>query len=144
MRSSEENVALKMQNDIEEYSKTTKQDQLNKNKVKNKNSFEDRFYSALSETLSEGEYMVNDKYYERKKEIIEQIENSSKIERYISMLFVNYSYEHYGSTITDEVEYYGIFLELILIGLFGAIFYLFNMNAKDNTKVFYDKNNYIM
>ena len=130
VRSSEENVALKMQSDIEEYSKTTKQDQLNKNKVKNKNSFE--------------EYMVNDKYYERKKEIIEQIENSSKIERYISMLFVNYSYEHYGSTITDEVEYYGIFLELILIGLFGAIFYLFNMNAKDNTKVFYDKTNYIM
>ncbi len=127
VRSTEETSAINMKNEIEAYGEKTKQNQLKKNNVKNKNSFANDFYSVASNALAESEYAANDKYYERKKEIIVQTENSSKVERYISMLFFNYAYNHYGSIVTDEIEYYGIFLKLMLIGLIGAIFYLFNM-----------------
>ena len=133
-----------MQTDIENYSEITKQNRLKKNKVRKKNSFEYEWYENLSETLAEGEYMVNDEYYERKKEIIKQIENSSSIERYISMLFFNTTYNYYGSVITDEIEYYETFFKCFFTGIVAAVFYLFNTRAKDNnTKVFYEKNNVI-
>lgn len=143
LRTYEEKTALKMKSDIEIYSQETKQKQLKKNKVKNKNSFEYDFYNTISEGLAESEYRVNDKYYERKKEIIEQIENSSYIERYSSMLFYNYSYEYYGSVGYDEREYYETFLYCFLVGIFGTIFYLFNTKEKNNIEkanVFYEKN----
>ena len=127
VRNTEEATAINMKNEIEAYGEKTKQNQLKKNNIKNKNSFANDFYNTTSKALAESEYAASDKYYERKKEIIDQVENSSTVERYISMLFYNYAYNNYGSIITDEIEYYGIFLKLMLIGFIGAIFYLFNM-----------------
>ncbi|MBR3696956.1 MAG: hypothetical protein IKM97_01595 [Clostridia bacterium] len=142
IRSSEEEVALKMKNDLENYGENFKQEQLNKNKYNNKNSFEYDYYNFISEALSQNEYAINDEYYDRKKEILEQVENSSKIERYLSMLIYNFSYQHYGSSSIkfNEIQYYGIFLILASIGLIGAKFYSFNMYLNNDTNIFYNKN----
>lgn len=143
IRNSEEEIAMKMKNDIENYGTKIKQEQFQEKRVKNKNLIEFNFYNTLSDVISQNEYSINDKYYERKKEIIEQVENSSRLERYMSMLFYNFSYDYYGSSSTrmDEIRYYGIFLKLFCIGLIGAMFYLFNLNAKDDINIFYNKNN---
>ena len=155
VRSSEENISIKMSEDIKNYSEEQKEDILKKNKInvnikayrysvdkiKNKKSAAYDFYSTLADGLGESEYAINDKYYERKKEIIKQIENSSVIERYVSMLFYNYSYDHYSTVISNEVEYYSIFLKFFLIGVFEAMFYLFNSKEKESGNVFYNKNN---
>ena len=144
LRNYEEKVAIKMKNDIKSYSKATQQNQLKKNKVKNKNSFESDFCNTILEGLAESEYMVNDEYYERKKEIIKQIDNSTSVERYVSMLFYNPSYNYYGSSISQEVKYYQTFSKCFLIGIVGTVFYLFNIRARDyNTNVFYKKDNII-
>lgn len=142
VRSVEESTATKMLKDIKENSQSIKKNELGKNKINNKNLSEYDFYNTISEALSESEYAINDKYYERKKEIINQVENSSKIERYSSMLFYNYSYKYYSPVILDEIEYYSIFLDLSLVGVVGAIFYLFNAAPpKDSGDIFYKKEN---
>lgn len=135
LRTSEENVAMKMKGDIESYSQTTKQNQLKKNNVKNNNSFENDFYKAISEGLAETEYMKNDENYERKKEVIEQVESSSSIERYISMLLYNPSYEYYTSTVSNEIKYYETFLRCFIVGIVGTIFYLFNIRIRNDSSL---------
>lgn len=132
IRSSEEKSAIKMKEDITQYSETFSINNKKDKKLKN-------LYNTLSYTLAESEYMEKDEFYGRKKEIINQVENSSTLERYISMLFLNYSYDYYSSVKLTEIQYYGIFLKFFLIGICAAGFYLFNINPKDNNNVFYDR-----
>ena len=138
VRNTEEKTAINMKNEIETYGEKTAQNQLKKNNTKNKNSFEKDFYNILSDALAESEYASSDKYYDRKKEIIDQVENSSTVKRYISMLFYNYLYDDYGSIMTDEIEYYGIFSKFMLIGLIGAIFYFSKMSKLNQNVIMED------
>lgn len=134
VRSYEEKIATKMQDDIKNYSQIVKQNQLDKGNVKNRKIFKFDFYNTISKSLAETEYKMKDEHYERKKEIIKQIENSSNIERYTSMSILNPTYKCYGSYMIDEVKYYETFFKCFLIGIVGTVFYLFNIRAKEIAK----------
>lgn len=112
LRHSEEKISLQMKYEIE-------------NSQKVKSNQKNTLNSLLKRATIELEYEENDEYYNRKKAIIKQVENSSSIQRYLSLLIINPAYEYYddSTTVYNEVEYYVGYLELFIIGIALAIFY---------------------
>ena len=136
VRGAEENVAQTMKSNI-----TNRGEGLLANSVAAEKS--DQITNAwygdlkhLAEDRAESEYISGDKYYWRKSRILTQIEYSSGIERYISMAIYNPNYTYYGyySIEREEVEYYGVFLKLAIIGVIGVAFFGFNLTSKHNSK----------
>ena len=102
-------------------------------------------HEELNTAMIETEYSMNDEFYERKKEIINQVENSNPIERYISLLVYNPGYDYYSNVVThvSEIEYYVIYLEMFLLGIALSIFYLKNSHSdnetRNTTQIYYEE-----
>lgn len=158
IRSSEEKLALEFVNEVE-ISIQEENSKLKKS-VNTNSSTINELIDLMSESNVETEYGKSDKYYERKIAIATQIENSSILNRYFSMLIYNPFYEYYSSNkvsspgyhslIFDdlnylffhygEVLYYAQFQLISISSIIGSIFYLYHSKNRYTTNdIFYSQ-----
>ena len=132
LRNTEEKEALQMKEDIE-------------NSQAIGTSKGNKSYNLLKKATIEMDYKENDEFYDRKKAIINQVENSSVLQRYISLVIFNPAYEYYDGSVTirTEIKYYVGYLELFIVGIVLSIFYFkegfFNSEQNKKTNIYYDR-----
>ena len=135
VRDSEEKIALKLEENFQNYKSVIENGTTNE-KV-----------DALKNFLNDS--TDNNKYFNRQLEILNQMENSSKLKRY-AIIFIFNTYKGDSHNFNNSIrvrrrflfDYYSIFFGLFLNSIINSTFYLMeSIEQKSKEDIFYDNPN---
>ena len=142
LRGLEEGSAQKLENDIAARTEIIKQEQFSKYTTKSnkKSSISSESADVLSYGLAELEYKENDKHYDRKQDILEEMHETSTFVRYSALLIFNHPDSH-RLLRSEEQSYYAPFFVCLIASVIGGVFYGGTLLFKDKTKSYCEDKN---